>query len=200
MPPKPLVRQLGAAGRGRARVGESALTLGKTTRRGLALGLAGLVLGCSGQGDPVGGEQGRVARILDGDWLGLDTGLRVRLVEVEAPAPGYNDRADEPFAEDARGMLNSASLGRAARLWYGGLSRDSYQRALAHVIASDETGADVWLNGMMARQGGARVRTFPDNSRRARRLLALEDEARKARRGLWAMDHWRIRALDDLSD
>jgi len=53
---------------------------------------------------------------------------------------------------------------------------------------------------MMARQGGARVRTFPDNSRRARRLLALEDEARKAKRGLWALDHWRIRALDDISD
>jgi endonuclease YncB( thermonuclease family) len=169
------------------------------TRRRLALGLAAFAGGCGGQTDLSAGEQGRVSRITDGDALGLDTGLKVRLVEIEAPAPGYDGRADEPFAPEARTMLSAAALGRQARLWYGGLSRDSYERALAHVIASDETGADIWLNGYMVRQGAARVRTWPDNSRRARKLLALETEAREARRGLWALDHWRIRGLDDLS-
>jgi endonuclease YncB( thermonuclease family) len=162
--------------------------------------VAGLCLGCSAQADLVAGEQGRVSRILDGDSLSLDTGLRARLVEIEAPAPGYDGRADEPFAPEARTMLEAAALGRQARLWYGGLSRDSYERALAHVIASDETGADVWLNGYMIRQGAARVRTWPDNSRRARKLLALEQEARDAKRGLWALAHWRVRSPDDLSD
>lgn len=181
-------------------MGRTTLTAGKTTRRGLFLGLMGFAAGCSAQSDLTAGEQGRVARINDGDSLGLDTGLRVRLVEVEAPSPGYNGREDEPFAKEAGSMLKAAALGRQARLWYGGLSRDSYERALAHVIASDETGADVWLNGLMARQGGARVRTFPDNSRRARKLLALEDEARKAKRGLWALDYWRVRTPDDLAD
>jgi len=32
--------------------------------------------------------------VLDGDALALDTGLRVRLVEIEAPAPGYDGGAD----------------------------------------------------------------------------------------------------------
>lgn len=168
------------------------------TRRRFGLALAGLAAGCGGQADLSAGEQGRVSRITDGDVLGLDTGLRVRLVEIEAPAPGYDGRADEPYAPEARDALTIAALGRQARLWYGGLSRDSYQRALAHVIASDETGGDVWLNGYMVRQGAARVRTYPDNSRRARRLLAMEEEARRARRGLWALDHWRVRLLDDL--
>jgi endonuclease YncB( thermonuclease family) len=56
------------------------------SRRGFVL--AGLAAACSQQGDLSAGEQGRVARVLDGDSLALDTGLRVRLVEVEAPAPG----------------------------------------------------------------------------------------------------------------
>jgi endonuclease YncB( thermonuclease family) len=169
------------------------------TRRRFGVALASLAAGCSGQADLSAGEQGRVSRITDGDVLGLDTGLRVRLVEIEAPAPGYDGRSDEPYAPEARAALTIAALGRQARLWYGGLSRDSYERALAHVIASDETGGDVWLNGYMVRQGGARVRTYPDNSRRARKLLAMEDEARSSKRGLWALDHWRVRSLDDLS-
>src|SRR5262245_59376214 len=90
-------------------------------------------------------------------------------------------------------------MGRSAKLFYGGLQRDSYGRAIAHVIASDETGADVWLNGYLARQGAARIRTYADNARRARKLLALEAEARAARRGLWSLDHWRIRRLSDLA-
>jgi endonuclease YncB( thermonuclease family) len=168
------------------------------TRRRAALGLAGLDAGCSAQGDLAEGESGRIARITDGDVLGLETSLGVRLVEVEAPAPGYDGRLDEPWAAEARDLLTAVALGRQARLWYGGLSRDDYGRALAHVIASDETSGDVWLNGMAIRQGAARVRSWPANSRRARKLLALEAEARAAKRGLWALERWRVRGLDDL--
>lgn len=169
------------------------------TRRKAALMLAAVAAGCSREPDLVGGEEGRIARVSDGDLVALDTGLRVRLVEIEAPAAGFRDRQGEPFADEARTLLNAAALGRQAKLHYGGLSRDRYDRALAHVIASDETGAAIWLNGMMARQGGARVRTFPDNARRARRLLAFEQEARTAKRGLWSLDHYRVRQCDDLA-
>jgi endonuclease YncB( thermonuclease family) len=183
-----------------AGAGDQSVNAG-ATRRGFGLGLASLGLalaGCSPAPDLVGGERGRISRVSDGDALALDTGQKVRLVEIEAPQPGFDDRADQPYAVEARAMLNAVALGRGARLWYGGLSRDRYDRALAHVIASDETGNDIWLNGLMARQGGARVRTFPDNARRARALLKLEAEARAAKKGLWASDFWRVRAYDDL--
>jgi endonuclease YncB( thermonuclease family) len=180
--------------------GDSGVFDGIATRRRFCLGgLALLAAGCTAEADLVGGEQGRIARITDGDLLGLDTGLRVRLAEIEAPTPGYDGREDEPHAREARAQLEAVALGREARLWYGGLTRDDYGRALAHVIARDETGADVWLNGLMIRQGAARVRTWPDNARRAARLLAFEEEARAAKRGLWSLDHWRVRQLDDLA-
>ncbi len=168
------------------------------SRRGFVL--AGLAAACSQQGDLTEGEGGRVARVLDGDSLALDTGLRVRLAEVEAPAAGFKERVGEPGADAARLVLERGSVGREARLWYGGLSRDRYQRAIAHVIAKDEVGGDVWLNGLAVRQGAARVRTYPDNAKRARKLLTLEDEARRDKRGLWVEDYWRVRALDDLGN
>lgn len=168
------------------------------SRRSLVL--AGLAAACSGQADLAEGEGGRVARVIDGDSLALDTGLRARLAEVEAPAIGYSGRRDEPGAAEAKALLERACIGRAARLWYGGLTRDRYERAIAHVIARDEVGGEVWLNGLVARQGAARVRTYPDNAKRARRLLAFEAEARAEKRGLWAEEHWRVRGLDDLAD
>ena len=68
-------------------------------------------------------------------FLKLGSRVLYSLAEIEAPAPGYNDRPDEPFAIEARDALERAALGRDARLWYGGLSRDGYERAIAHVIA-----------------------------------------------------------------
>ncbi len=132
----------------------------------------------------------------DGDLLALDGGLRVRLSEIEAPAISSGR---SPYAAEARELLGSVALGRPGRLYYGGLSRDRYERAIAHVIVQAENGEDVWLNGFMARQGGGRVRSWPDNARRVRRLYALEEEARKNRRGLWAFDEYRVRSLDDLA-
>ncbi|MBI1340350.1 nuclease [bacterium] len=170
------------------------------TRRGLLIGAGGLLLPAACKApDPAlsRGESGRVARVSDGDLLALDTGQRVRLVEIEAPSRGYRDRAGEPYAEDAAAVLSAAALGRTATLHYGGLSRDGYDRALAHVIVTDEAGAAIWLNGMMVRAGAARVRTWPDNAARARALLKLEAAARLDAAGLWALDAYRVRRPED---
>jgi micrococcal nuclease len=168
-------------------------------RRWIAGAGALIVAACSADSDLAEGESGRIVQVSDGDMLVLDGGLRVRLAEVEAPAPGYDGRVDQTFAAEASALLAAAATGRDAALWYGGLTRDRYERAIAHVIARDEVGRDVWLNGLMVREGGARVRTWPDNSRRARRLYALEAEARGEKRGLWALDEYRIRTVGDLA-
>jgi endonuclease YncB( thermonuclease family) len=63
------------------------------------------------------GEKGRVAEIVDGDTLVLDSGLRVTLTGMEAP---YGAR---PFAADARQALERFTLHREVRLAYGGTRR-----------------------------------------------------------------------------
>lgn len=149
---------------------------------------------CTREPDLRPGESGAVARVSDGDLIALDTGLRVRLAEIEAPSPfGEGD----PFGEEARALLEREALGRRASLFYGGLSRDRYERALAHVFVEDEVGRSTWLNGLMVRQGAARVRTYPDNAAKVRDLYTLESEARDAGRGLWALDAYRVRTRAD---
>lgn len=133
---------------------------------------------------PEPGERGRVVRILEGDALVLDTGQSVRLAGIEAPARPWKDSEGEPFQDKSRRMLEDMALGREVQLFYAGLTRDKYDRALAQVRTMDALGPDLWLNAEMLRRGGARMRVYPDTARGSETIPALEAEAREAKRGL----------------
>ncbi|MEM0986456.1 MAG: thermonuclease family protein [Pseudomonadota bacterium] len=140
----------------------------------------------------VPGESGRVVRVIDGDALVLDTGQSVRLVSIEAPAPDRRNRPGQPFADEAKRMVEDMVLGRQVRLYYAGLSRDRYDRALAHVVTSDASGPDLWLNLALVERGGARVRVYPDTALGAEPLLAAEANALERGAGLWALPDYAI--------
>ncbi|MEZ5997412.1 MAG: thermonuclease family protein [Hyphomonas sp.] len=144
------------------------------------------------------GERGRVVRVLDGDALVLDTGQSVRLIGIEAPAAPYRDRTGEPFNEEARRMLEDMVLGREVQLFYAGLTRDRYDRALAHVRTVDALGPDLWLNAEMLKRGGARMRIYPDTAGGSEGFPALESAARKAQLGLWKLAAYRVAAAEEL--
>ena len=159
-------------------------------------------LAACGRSDPldvlVPGEHGRVVRVLDGDALVLDTGQSVRLVGLEAPVRKRRDRPAQPYAEEAARMLEDMALGRRVQLYYAGLTRDRYDRALAHVVTDDALGPRLWLNRQMALQGGARVRTWPDTALAAGVLVEAEADARSAARGLWSLEAYKIAAAREL--
>lgn len=151
---------------------------------------------CSAPKDPLedlaAGERGRVVRVLDGDALVLDTGQSVRLVGIEAPAAPYRNREGEPGYETSKRLLEDMVLGREVELRYGGLTRDRYDRALAHVVTTDALGPRLWLNAEMVKKGGARVRVYPDTAAANAPLLGLEAAARTEGRGLWKEGAWPI--------
>ena len=62
---------------------------------------------------------------------------------------------------------------------------DRYGRTLAYVYVPAE-GAELMVNAELARLGYAQLLTIPPNVRYADRFRALAEEARRARRGLWA--------------
>lgn len=118
---------------------------------------------------------GRVVAIQDGDTLTLLTAareqVRVRLVEIDAP------EARQPWGNRARQALSEMAFGRSARIEV--LDTDRYGRTVGRVWVG---GLDV--NREMVRQGHAWVyRQYL----RDRTLLAVEREARDARRGLWGL-------------
>ncbi len=118
---------------------------------------------------------GRVVGIADGDTLTvLDDGrrqTRVRLAEIDTPEAG------QPYGTRARQILSELVFDRAVRVVVQ--DTDRYGRAVGRVYAGP-----VDVNAEMVRRGSAWVyRRYS----RDPALLALEEEARNAKRGLWAL-------------
>ncbi len=155
-----------------------------------ALAICIFITGCAPPSplpDMQPGEQGRVVKIIDGDALVLESGQSVRLVSVLAPVLYPRDRPPERYAGESARALEDLALGRRVQLFYPGLTRDRYDRALAHVVTIDGAGPQVWLNREMVSRGAARVRLYSSTSARGQDLLAAEENARTAERGLWAL-------------
>ena len=138
------------------------------------------------------GETGRVVRIIDGDALVLDTGLSVRLAGIEAPAPERRNRPGAPYAEQSSRTLEDMAMGRRVRLYYPGITRDRYDRALAYVRTDDALGPDLWLNMEMIRAGAARARIYLDTATLGDLLINTERTARQTQTGLWALPDYEV--------
>lgn len=138
------------------------------------------------------GESGRVVRVIDGDALALNTGQSVRLIGIEAPALRPRGREPDSFAVESQRILEDMALGREVQLYYSGMTRDRYDRALAHVVTTDGAGPKLWLNMELVARGAARVRFYPDTAIREADFLTAERESRAAERGLWKTVSYRI--------
>lgn len=121
-----------------------------------------------------GGElRGRVVAVADGDTLTiLDASRqqhRIRLAEIDAP------EKRQPFGQRSKQSLSDLCYGRDAVIEDGG--RDRYGRTIGRVSC-----AGIDASAEQVRRGMAWV--F-DRYATDRRLYAIQDEARAARRGLW---------------
>jgi endonuclease YncB( thermonuclease family) len=139
---------------------------------------------------------GTVRTVIDGDTVRLDDGRTVRLVGVSAPElnPERSRRnIVEPFAKEARAALAELVAGRSVTLRAGQTPEDRFGRVLAHLVRSD----GLWIQGELLRRGAVMVYTFPDNRALAKEMLALEAEARAARRGLWGFKETGVQPADE---
>jgi endonuclease YncB( thermonuclease family) len=137
------------------------------------------------------GGMARAVEIVDGDTLRLDDGREVRLVGLQAPKLplGRPDFPTWPLAPEAKAALAELALDETLQLFYGGARMDRYGRVLAHLVRSDGE----WVQGAMLTRGLARTYSFADNRALVPQLLERERAARAARRGIWALDWYRIR-------
>lgn len=120
---------------------------------------------------------GRVAAVLSGDSIVLDSGLPVRLASVAVPEGAGNEAA-------AAAALSQLLAGGEVEIRLASPDPDRYGRSLAHVFVPGEP--DLWLQAALVERGILEVRTTPDDASCARALLALESAAREARVGVWA--------------
>jgi endonuclease YncB( thermonuclease family) len=136
-------------------------------------------------------EQVNVRQVFDGDTVLLTDGRKIRLLGINSPELGRDDRPPEPLAREARLAL-AALIKQAAAvgLRYESKRQDHYKRELAHLIINGRINAQQYL----LQRGLALAIAVPPNLWQQDCYQQAEDQARTHNRGVWAVDYFR--ALD----
>lgn len=120
------------------------------------------------------GDTVEAARIIDGATLALKDERILRLVDIDVPPRGA-------LAAQAKEALAALIDGQTLSVKFAGNAADRQGRMLGELYAGD-----VWVQGELLRRGFARVAGTADNRVGLPEMLALERQARRYRRGLWA--------------
>jgi endonuclease YncB( thermonuclease family) len=141
-------------------------------------------------------ERGLVSYVYDGDTVRLEDGRRVRFIGINTPELGHHGKAVQPMAQTARTILQNLldENNRTLQLQYGEQQYDHYGRVLAHAFL--ETGENV--AAQLLRQGLATTLVVPPNTWGEHCYQGLEDAARTARLGLWALADYQSHAARSL--
>lgn len=118
--------------------------------------------------------EGRVVGITDGDTLTLlvdEEQVRVRLAQIDAPESG------QPYGRAAKQALSELAFGRDARVEV--VDVDRYGRTVGEVVVDGRN-----VNQQLVREGHAWAYT---KYSRSLEIIELENQARAAGRGLWAL-------------
>jgi micrococcal nuclease len=126
-------------------------------------------------------QEALVVRVIDGDTLVLAGGRAVRVLSIDAPEMARDGRPAEFLAHQAKAALAGLTLNRKISLEYGPLHYDQYGRLLAYLFLSDHT----LVNAELVRRGLARVYFHSPNLSYRKVLLAAQQEAIEAGRGIW---------------
>lgn len=125
-----------------------------------------------------------VRRAVDGDTLLLVSGARVRLQGVNTPETVKPDHAVQAWGPEASEFTKNfiENAGHRVRLTFGLERKDRYDRFLAFVWDGE-----VMLNEELIRAGlGYARRDYRYSEAMKRRFTLVQEEAHRARRGIWS--------------
>jgi micrococcal nuclease len=138
-------------------------------------------LGGCGESPSPPPQAARVVQVVDGDTVVLAGGAKVRALGLDAPEMERDGRPADFLAHQAKATLAELTLNRTVDLEYDRLRYDHYGRLLAYLFLPDHT----LVNAELVRRGLARVYFIAPNLRYQKDLLAAQQEAIQAQRGVW---------------
>ncbi len=135
-----------------------------------------------------------VERVIDGDTIVLSNGEKVRFIGIDTPEisqssklyedarrTGQDIRIIQELGQEAYEFTKNLLEGKRVRLEFDVDQRDRYGRLLAYVFLEDGT----FVNAKILEEGYGSIMTIPPNVKYRDRFLALQEEARGKKKGLW---------------
>lgn len=121
-----------------------------------------------------------VRTIVDGDTVILEDGRAVRYIGIDTPEIKNKSRRSDCYANEATERNRKLVEGKRVRLETDTTEQDRYGRILRYLYADG-----VFVNLALVAGGYARSLTYPPDTKHQTVLRGAEQEARRARRGLW---------------
>jgi micrococcal nuclease len=137
------------------------------------------------------GDDHIVSRVYDGDTITLDDGTKVRLLGINTPEIEGISKHDEPGGQTARAWLKQRIEKQTVRIQTDAVTRDKYQRLLAHIF----TPKGEHINQQLLEEGLATIDIHPPNLAYVDVLAAAEKRAQDARKGLWALPEYQAHSF-----
>ncbi|HRC26383.1 MAG TPA: thermonuclease family protein, partial [Alphaproteobacteria bacterium] len=129
--------------------------------------------------------------------LQLDDGRIVQLAGLDCP--DLDPYAPGDIAVEALQSLTASLTGQKVRLFLTPDARTGRMNRMGHTLAHLERVTDgAWVQGTLLSQGLARVRPSAANPQMTGSMLALEDTARQAKAGLWAVPDHAVRTPETI--
>lgn len=137
-----------------------------------------------------------VEHVYDGDTILLVDGRRVRLLGINTPEVEGRNKSEEAGGEQAKRWLMEALKDTRIRLVEDTEKLDKYGRFLAHVF----TERNRHVNLELVRQGLAAVNIYPPNLQYTDALVAAQEEAEAAGRGIWSRPEYAPKPSSQISN
>lgn len=127
-----------------------------------------------------GRVQALVTRVIDGDTIEIEGGLKVRYIGIDTPEPVHPSKPIECYGQEASARNKQLVEGKVVELEKDVSETDRYDRLLRYIYVDGQM-----VNELLVREGYAQVSTYPPDVRYADLFLAAQQEARDTNRGLW---------------
>lgn len=137
------------------------------------------VAACSNPGSECGPTEAVVARIVDGDTIELEGGVKIRYLMINTPET--TGGKNECYGSNAVTFNTDLVLGKTVTLDYDVECTDRFDRTLAYVSVGGQE-----VNSLLLERGYAcLLHIAPNGDDRLAEFKAIEAEAKLANRGLW---------------
>ena len=128
-------------------------------------------------------ETAQVAHVYDGDTVKLVDGRKIRLIGINTPERGRDDKQDEPYYLAAKNQLQDIidKNNHQIKIAFGKDKHDRYKRLLAHIFTIDDKN----ITATLIKNGMGFTIAVPPNIHLLNCYQDAESEAQKNKRGIW---------------
>jgi len=139
-------------------------------------------------------EKAKVAKVIDGDTIKLESGQVVRYIGIDTPETVHPSKPVQCYGKEASNKNRELVEGKEIEIEKDVSETDKYGRLLRYVWVGD-----IFVNEYLVREGFAQSSTYPPDVKYQDRFREAERQAREEGKGLWGSycDNWQEPAPEE---